>query len=67
VREEQVRPSRRVKICRDPDDDRVIEAALEGRADFIVSGDDDLIVLVSVENIQIVSPSEFLRELGRAI
>jgi putative PIN family toxin of toxin-antitoxin system len=65
LRGEHVTPSRRVKICRDPDD-YVIEAALEGGAGFIVSGDDDLIVLSGIEGIPIVSPSEFLRELDKA-
>jgi putative PIN family toxin of toxin-antitoxin system len=66
LRGEQVTPTRHVKICRDPDDDRVIEAALEGAADFIVSGDDDLIVLSSIEGVPVVSPSEFLRALDKA-
>lgn len=32
----------RIQICRDPDDDVVIETAVRGRADFIVTRDDDL-------------------------
>lgn len=63
LRGEHVTPTRHVKICRDPDDDRVIEAALEGGADFIVSGDSDLTVLGSAEGIPIISPSAFLRAL----
>src|SRR5258707_7287067 len=33
-----VAPRKKITIARDPDDDRVIECALEARADFIVTG-----------------------------
>ena len=32
-----------LRVCRDPDDDAVIETAIVGKADVIVSGDDDLL------------------------
>ena len=63
LRGEHVTPRRSVRISRDPDDDRVIEAALEGAVDYIVSGDDDLIVLVEIEGIPVIAPSVFLRAL----
>ncbi|MGH9641009.1 MAG: putative toxin-antitoxin system toxin component, PIN family [Terriglobales bacterium] len=34
-----------VRECRDPDDDRFLEVALNGRADVILSGDPDLLAL----------------------
>jgi len=42
LRGELVEPQRKVKVCRDPDDDMLIEAALEGRAEWVVTGDEDL-------------------------
>ena len=63
LRGDHVAPRRAVRISRDPDDDRVIEAALEGTADYIVSGDGDLTELIEVEGIPIVAPSTFLRAL----
>jgi len=33
-------------VCRDPEDDAVLSAAVEGRAEVIVTGDDDLLSLV---------------------
>jgi putative PIN family toxin of toxin-antitoxin system len=45
---------------RDPDDDRVIACALAVRADFLVTGDGDLLSLGSVEGVRIVSPVELL-------
>ncbi len=59
-----VAPSRRVRsLCADPDDDRILECALEARADAIVSGDVHLLELGVYEGISIVSPSEFLQTM----
>lgn len=44
----------------DPDDDSYVAAALDGRADFIVSGDRHLVDLEEVEGIRIVTPRQFL-------
>lgn len=54
---EIVRP---VKVCRDSKDDKFLEVALNGRADVIVSGDGDLLVLNPYLGIPIVSPRQFL-------
>ncbi len=51
-------------LDRDADDDWVIECALTGGAEVIVTGDGALLELVSVEHVRIVSPSDFLEELG---
>ena len=48
-------------IKTDPSDNRVLECALETEADFIVSGDKDLLNLESFRGIRIVSPTEFLK------
>jgi putative PIN family toxin of toxin-antitoxin system len=53
----------------DPDDDIYVAAALDGRADFIVSGDRHLLELEEVEGVRIVTPRRFLDlldELGAA-
>lgn len=52
-----------VAVSRDPDDDKYIAAALEGKADFIVAGDSDLLSIREYENIRIVSPRAFLSVL----
>ena len=49
---------------RDPDDDRVIACALAARADFLVTGDADLLTLRAVEGVRIVSPAELLDALA---
>jgi putative PIN family toxin of toxin-antitoxin system len=53
------------RICRDPDDDRVIACAVVGEADVIVSGDGDLLGLERVGVIPIVTATQFLEMLGR--
>lgn len=66
VREQGIECQRTVtvRVCRDPQDDRVLEAALAGGADYIVTGDNDLLVLRDFEGISIVTPRQFLAVLG---
>ncbi len=63
LRGEAVSVSRSLTVCRDPKDNKFLETAVAGKADIIVSGDEDLRVLDSFEGIPIVSPAEFLRSL----
>ena len=46
-------------VCRDPDDDAFLAAALSGGADYIVSGDHDLQALDKYQNVKMLSPKEF--------
>jgi predicted nucleic acid-binding protein len=52
----------RIHVCRDPNDDMVLECAVVSGAQFIVTGDKDLLVLNPYSGIQIVTPAEFLAE-----
>jgi uncharacterized protein len=63
LRGELVHPTRAIKVCRDPDDNAVIEAAVAGTAEYIVTGDDDLLVLKKFETVKIVTPRVFLAAL----
>jgi len=63
LRGEAIVPRRRITICRDPKDNMFLEAAADGMADAIVSGDDDLLELNDFEGIPIVTPAEFLAKL----
>jgi uncharacterized protein len=47
-------------ITEDPDDDRVLECAVAGEADYIVSGDRHLLKLGSYQGIAIVTAREFM-------
>ena len=52
------------RVCRDKNDDMVLAPALAGKADLIVTGDDDLLVLKKFRDIRIVSPRQFLELLN---
>ena len=47
-------------ITRDPKDDPVVACAVEGEAEFIVSGDQDLLVLGAYQGVRMLTPREFL-------
>ena len=46
-------------ICRDSDDDLILVCSRDAVADYIVTGDEDLLVLKNYEGISIVSHREF--------
>ena len=48
-----------LKICRDPDDDKFINCAIDAKAIYIVSGDNDLLTLKNFAGIEIVTAREF--------
>lgn len=54
-----------LKLCRDPADDKFIACAVEGRADYIVTGDSDLLDLKTYEGVEIVTVESFLKILSR--
>jgi len=51
-----------VRVCRDPDDDHLLALCKDGRADLLITGDKDLLVLKHFGATRILSPTEFLRE-----
>ena len=51
-------------IKEDPPDNRILECAVAGHADLIVSGNRRLLRLKSYQSIPIVRPIDFLRTLG---
>jgi len=56
-----VRPKIRINIVKvDKSDNKIIEAADEGKADYIISGDNHLLKIGEYGKIKILSPSEFL-------
>jgi len=49
-----------ISACRDPKDDKFLALALTGHADFILTGDQDLLVLHPFREIDILSPRQYL-------
>lgn len=58
-----VQPNKTLNIVRDKDDNRVIEAAMHGKCQYIVTGDKDLLDLKIYEKIEIVTTEVFLNEI----
>lgn len=54
-----VYPSRKIDICRDCDDNKFLECAVEAKCLYIVSGDNDLLALKHFEDVEIVTVAEF--------
>lgn len=56
-----VTPSKKLLIVKvDKNDNKIIEAAVESKANFIISGDKHLLRIKKYQQIKIVSPAEFL-------
>jgi putative PIN family toxin of toxin-antitoxin system len=63
LRGEGVTPAKRITACRDPKDDKFLEVAVAGKADIIVSGDEDLLALHPYVGIPYRLAGAFLRML----
>ncbi len=48
------------RTARDPEDDQVLACALEGHADYVATGDQDLLILGRYEQVPIITPAAFL-------
>jgi len=57
----------RITACRDPTDDKFLELAVNGRADMIVTGDLDLLVLHPFRGIPIITSVAFSHAYARAM
>jgi len=62
---EIVDPSCRVEVFRDEPDNRILECAVEGKADVIVTGDKTMLGLGEYEGIRLISLAEYLDRHGR--
>ena len=47
-------------VCRDSDDDKILECAFLGNVDFIISGDSDLLSLKEFQEIPVISASAYI-------
>ena len=56
-------PTEKINVVSDPDDNKFVEAAMEGKADYIVSQDKHLLILKGYCGIKVLHPDEFLKSL----
>jgi uncharacterized protein len=52
--------TRTITLCRDPKDNKFLELAVCGAADYLITGDDDLLALHPFEATSILTPAQFL-------
>jgi putative PIN family toxin of toxin-antitoxin system len=57
-----VEPKEFVKVCRDPNDDMLLDLALASSANCIISGDKALLELNPFRGVPIISAAEFVRQ-----
>jgi uncharacterized protein len=63
---ELVAISQPIRACRDPKDNKFLEAAVAGRADAILTGDEDLLAMHPFHGVEILSPAQFLARGGES-
>ena len=55
-----VEPSQTVSgVCRDSNDEPILACALEAKADYLITGDTDLLILKSYQKTRIIAPRDF--------
>ncbi len=60
---ETVQVKKRLRVVRrDPEDNKFLECAVAGRAEYLVTGDHDLLALGSYRGITILPAAEFLKQ-----
>ena len=52
-------PFYNTKVCRDPDDNKIIDLAVFSGAEYIITGDKDLLSLGKYKDIKIITPTDF--------
>ncbi len=55
----------KIDVCRDPDDNKFIECAVDSKCYYIVSGDKDLLTVHEYDGIEIVTVADFLEMLEK--
>lgn len=50
---------RQIHIVSDPEDNKILESAVEAKADYLITSDNALLGLEKYQNVEIVNPSEF--------
>ncbi|NBC04346.1 MAG: putative toxin-antitoxin system toxin component, PIN family [Bacteroidetes bacterium] len=60
---EFVKVTSEIKECRDPKDNFLLSLAVDGKADYLLTGDNDLLVLKRIGNTKIETISDFFNEI----
>ena len=66
ARFEIIRVTSDIHVSRDPDDDKFISCAVDGKCLYIVSGDSDLLSIGNYGNVEILTVVDFLNRIDKA-
>lgn len=50
---------RQIRIVEDPEDNKILESAVEAKADYLITSDNALLKLKNYQNVEIVNPAQF--------
>ena len=59
---EKVEPEVRINVCRDAGDNRLVECAISGKADYVITNDIGVLEKDGYKELRIVNPSQFYRK-----
>jgi uncharacterized protein len=62
-----VRPRKKLKVLRDEPDNRILECALAGHADIVVTGDQAMLKLQKIEEVRILTLRDFLKIIAMQV
>ena len=60
---EIINPESEIKICRDTKDNFLLNLAVDGNADYLITGDKDLLILEKINNTKIITIADFKLKL----
>lgn len=52
-----------IKICRDEKDNFLLNLSIDAKADYLITGDSDLLVLKNIKKTKIITFTEFIKEM----
>ena len=61
-----VEPDRRLSVFRDEPDNRIVECAVEGKAEVVVTGDKAMLAISEYESIRVITLADYLDKPGRS-
>ena len=53
----------KIMLCRDEKDNFLLDLAIDGKADYLITGDKDLLILKKIENTEIITITDFISRL----
>jgi putative PIN family toxin of toxin-antitoxin system len=54
-----------IKLCRDPKDDFLLSLAIDSKADYLITGDNDLLVQRTIGKTKIITMADYLAQINR--